>query len=253
MTIKEKPGSPNGLPVIVYAVAGQGRGHAAKSLALYEELKDRFDVRFFAGGEAYDFFVKKDLPVTRIACLRFRFKNNAIHLPETIAVNWPLIRNLRGILAEIRQKLQVSSPVLIISDFETFVPRAAEKLGIPVVQVSHQVVLAAGKIKIPLLHRFSWLKAYLVSRMIIGHYAHAIGVSFFDTPINRRKNRARVEIQPPIFRPEILARHLVGSPKNWPPIPIRNLSCMDPNRNHRRRIPILPIKPFHPRPFWKIC
>ena len=193
-------------PVIVYAVSGQGRGHAAKSVALYEELIGDYEVRFLAGGEAYDFFIKKGLPVIEIPALRFEHRNSAIYLPGTIKINLPHFLRWRKIMSQISSHLKKLNPVLVISDFEAFVPRVARKLKIPVLQISHQVVLVSCRYAVPLRQWYSYLKAFFTSKMIIGRFDRAIGVSFFPVPIRGRKNRDKVEVLPPALRKELLDR-----------------------------------------------
>ncbi len=191
-------------PVIVYAVAGQGRGHVAKSHAIAQKLQDHYRVLFFAGGEAYDYLVKANQPVTQIPTPRFSFKNNAIHLPGTIKRNVGLVMGLRKTLAEIRSQLSALQPVLIISDFESLVPRAGKKLGIPVLQISHQVVLLGCETPIPLKQRYNWFKAWFITRIMISHFDRALGVSFFQSPVKKRF-RKNVVILPPALR-ETLTR-----------------------------------------------
>jgi len=192
-------------PVIAYAVAGQGRGHVAKSVAIAQMLRNQYDVVFFAGGEAYDFLIRAELPVVQIPTPRFSFKNNAIHIPGTIRRNFSLVLGLRKILAKIGRDLQELNPALIISDFESLLPRAGRKLSIPVLQISHQVVLLCCKTPAPLKERFNRFKAWAITRIMISHFDRALGVSFFEAPIKKRF-RNKVAILPPALRETLIER-----------------------------------------------
>jgi len=61
---------------IVYTVAGEGMGHAARAHAVIEALANNHDITIFAGDTSY-LYLKKVFPkVFPLSCLRIAYHQN---------------------------------------------------------------------------------------------------------------------------------------------------------------------------------
>lgn len=189
--------------IVVYSVAGEGHGHAARAVAIIEQFKGALDVYFMCGGKAYNLLKPLGYKLIKIPHLGFVFENDSINQWKTFKQNLKLFFNRNKIYREIEGDLKSIKPDFVISDFEYFVPRAANRLKIPVIQISHQHVLIACHYPVPLNQFFDFLKAYIVSRLIITTSQFEIGISFFKLQLIKKYTKINLQIFPPLLRKEI--------------------------------------------------
>ncbi len=174
---------------IVYSMAGEGRGHAARVKTLVEQLVPEHEVWLFAPDDAYDFlapaWAHSDLPIRlmRIPGLRFVYRNDKLDLNRTIGCGlkyaaWELPRITRAL----RRQIRAIHPDLAISDFEPALPRAACAEGVPLMAFDHQHVLAAYDLSdLPAdLQRHAWWMSWVVRWCYPG--AHDVIASAFYAP-----------------------------------------------------------------------
>ncbi|MBF0198788.1 MAG: hypothetical protein HQL32_13820 [Planctomycetes bacterium] len=185
---------------IAYAVAGEGRGHAVKSLSIAAELQRFAEVKFFGGGDAFCLIRETEHDIVEIPCLKLLFRNDRVHIPDTLKYCGSRWLKRKQIIANIKEQLQEYKADFVICDFEYFVPRAAAKLGLPVIQVSHQVVLLTSKIDLPLRYWGNILKTFISSRLIIPNLNNALSVSFFSPPLKKSAEKIGVKIVPACIR-----------------------------------------------------
>ncbi|MCB1195015.1 hypothetical protein KDK77_02420 [bacterium] len=189
---------------IMYSVAGEGFGHAAKALAVKELLKDEFDIIFLGGGKAFEFLTQAGEDVIEIPSLRLMYKNDAVSILKTTLYNLPLAVRRSKILDDVSRHIVRIDPACVISDFEYFVPRAAARHYIPTVQLSHQMILLAGKFELPARVWANYLNTRLISRLIIPRSTYSMAISFFRPPIRRAYRTSRFNVCLPVLRKEIL-------------------------------------------------
>jgi len=176
---------------IVYSMAGEGRGHAARVKTLVEQLVPEHDVWLFAPDDAYDFlapaWAHSDLPIRlmRIPGLRFVYRNDKLDLNRTIGCGlkyaaWELPRITRAL----RRQIRAIRPDLAISDFEPALPRAARAEGVPLISFDHQHVLAAYDLSgLPAdLQRHAWWMSWVVRWCYPGPH-DVIASAFYAPPL----------------------------------------------------------------------
>lgn len=191
-------------PKILYAVAGEGRGHAVKSMAIAEKLEKDFDVIFIGGGDAYDLISKTKFKMIEIPCLKLTYRRDSVDMYSTGKYILKLWLKRKRIFKEIEKHIEAIEPVFMISGFEYFVPRVARKVKIPCYQVSHQVLLLICKYRVPESYRQDYWKAWLSSWMIIADLNQAIGVSFFNPLMFGKYRQKKVKIKPPCIRDDLV-------------------------------------------------
>lgn len=189
---------------VLYAVAGEGRGHAGRGLAIANMLKDDIDFTFICGGKAYELLEGSEYDLIQIPYLGFVYDNNAIHLPKTLVRNLKLYMQRGRINKTIREHIERIQPDAVICDFEYFVPRVARKMKVPVIQLSHQVVLLACHYYVPFREFWHFLKAYLTTWMIINKTDYSVGISFYQLPERNKYAAKHFNIFPPLIRQSIL-------------------------------------------------
>lgn len=147
---------------IVYALSGQGRGHASRVLAIAQALRARgHELQFCGGGTARTVLEACGETVWPVPSLRQVLHGNRMRLAATLHANLPVLRQLRPLLDELTERLADFRPHLVITDFEAFTPRAAARLGIPVLSFNHQQVITETRYHLPLRYWKDALLAHL--------------------------------------------------------------------------------------------
>ena len=124
---------------IAFGCAGEGRGHAARTVALSEMLKDRFSITVFAPSSVTDFIsesISGIEPVT-IPQIGFYRENHSIRYRKTVSMNLPVLINIQEEVGRIAAQLDSMDIAALVSDFEPLTAIAASKVGIPVLKLNH--------------------------------------------------------------------------------------------------------------------
>lgn len=133
---------------LYYGVAGEGRGHAARALALIEQLHLRHRVVVYSYGQALSLLEPACAPlgveVRALPPLEFAYSaQRTLSYTRTFFKNVGYLRDLDDIFLGVQRRMERDKPDLIISDFEPVLPRVGRRLGIPFLSVDHQHFLLA--------------------------------------------------------------------------------------------------------------
>ena len=130
---------------------------------------------------------------------------NRVRLWATARANLDKTWRSPEIIAEAEDWLADIGADLVISDHEPFVPRAARRLGVPVVALSHQLLLTETRADVPVRHALSALGTALGIHILAPPRPEAVVVPSFFFPPKRRGSRA--VLVPPILRRDVLDAH----------------------------------------------
>ena len=130
-------------------------------------------------------------------------RGNRARLVATARANLDLTWRSPEIIAAAADWLTEHGADTVVSDHEPFVARAAARLGVPVVALSHQLILTETWPRVPLLH----VPSYVGTALGIGVLAPtrpdaAVVPSFFFPPL---RWGSRATLVPPILRDDVLA------------------------------------------------
>jgi len=191
---------------IIYALSGQGRGHTSRAIAISNALRRRgHEVRFCGGGQAREILEAKGEHVLHVPALRHAMEGNALQVGRTLKKNWTTLRTLPEIVAALADAFAALDPALLVTDFEGFSPRAAARIGLPVLSFNHQQIVTETTYSLPWRYRPAALLAKAVIRMIAPRDPkHVLLSSFFFPPL---KHPERTTLIPPIIRPAVQALH----------------------------------------------
>ncbi len=196
---------------IFYSMAGEGRGHAARVRTLVEQLKSEHELHLFAPGDAFDFlqrFYGPDSPdpavrLVRIPGLRFEYARGKLHLFRTIGrglkfAAWDTPRLVR----DLRERIRVEQPELVLSDFEPALPRAAHREQVPFLSIDHQHVLVACDLTSlsPELQWYAWWMGWAIRWHYEGR-CHGVMTAFYQPPV--KPGFESLRLVGPIIRPEV--------------------------------------------------
>ena len=182
---------------ILYAVQGDGKGHAVRSSVVLNYLKNRHQIILAANNDAYDYFKKKNKPVVHLKGLRLSYNNNKVDLIPTfmhyikdrkkvIKYNWRKLSNI----------IKQNKPDVIISDFEPTSFKIAKKYNIPIISFDNQNIITNAEIDVPLSNTIS----YFLSKKVISDWSKDADfyiISSFFSPNLKVPNSV---IVPPVLR-----------------------------------------------------
>jgi len=190
---------------ILYAVNGEGMGHAIRSKVIIDYLiKKKHELIIVAGGRAFDFLSRHFKNVYNIDCYNIVYKDNSVQNIETTVAfvkKFPkaLVRNLKQIM-----KIVIKfEPEIVITDFEPFSSIISKMLfKIPVVAIDNISIITKGKIHIPIAEIPSYITAKFISKPATRIDADRYIIpSFFNAELKTPNDTVLV---PPVLRPEIL-------------------------------------------------
>ena len=134
---------------IIYAMSGEGRGHATRARVVVEALRDRHQLTLFASACAYDLLAPRyrgsDVRVVRIPGLHFAYSApGRVDLLRTLSEAALFRMALGDYVERILPEVDRARPDLVIADFEPIAARAAQRRGVPFVSFDHQHYLVVG-------------------------------------------------------------------------------------------------------------
>jgi uncharacterized protein (TIGR00661 family) len=190
------------LSTVVYALCGTGRGHTSRAVAVADTLRTRGHRVLFAAGEPAA--ANLPGPVYAIPALRQIVRANGVRLAATARANWPAARySLDTIAAASDWLLDVEADV-VVADHEPFVGRAARRIGLPLVALSRQLLLAHTRLDVPWRDAVSaWGTARGIAFLAPPGAVETVIPTFFS-PTLRPGSRAR--LVPPTLCDDVLAQ-----------------------------------------------
>ena len=216
---------------IAIGLCGEGRGHAARVCTLVERLGGGHEYLIATATEALEFLRDRlagrgDVRLLEVPGIRFRYVGNRLDVPQTILDGLHFAaRELPREVSRLVAALDAFAADLAITDFEPTLPRAAARLGVPVVSLDHQHFLLAYDLgRLPPALRCTARFMGLACRLFVPRAATTVISAFFQPPLVAGWRHA---VQAgPLLRTAILAAtphdggHLVSYLRRHTPTPV---------------------------------
>ncbi|MDR0900113.1 MAG: teichoic acid biosynthesis protein, partial [Methanobrevibacter sp.] len=186
---------------IIYAVCGEGMGHAVRSGVIIEELIKKYDVMIFSSDRAYKYLNKKFDNVYEIGGFNTVYENNEVKNRKTLfnAIK-ETPNNLKEGYGILFKKAREFRPNIIISDFENYSSTLSKIINVPLLSVDNIQMITKTKIDYPPESQREMLKAKGVIKSYIIRPQRYILTSFFFPEI---KNPEKTVVYPPVIRNKI--------------------------------------------------
>src|SRR5690606_37381744 len=111
------------------------------------------------------------------------------------------VLSLPRIVSALSRRFEAVEPDLLITDFEAFSPRAARRVGIPVLSFNHQQVVTELEYDYPPSYaRTATMTARVIRIIAPTDPTHILLTSFFFGAL---KHPEHTSLIPPIIRPEV--------------------------------------------------
>ncbi|MEG2173628.1 MAG: glycosyltransferase family protein [Desulfovibrionaceae bacterium] len=185
---------------ILYGIHGTGHGHAMRGLTIARRL-GQHEFLFVANDDALR-ILGKEFPLVKVPNLGTEFKNYRVDLPATIAKAVPLLLHREQYIRQVLGVIADFKPDVCMTDLEYFVPRAAERAGLPCLTLDHQHVITCCKHAIPLDMYLDFVVQGLTPKYLFRPTSPTLIVSFYAPPVLPQYTAVVV---PPILRDSVLA------------------------------------------------
>lgn len=169
------------MKTIALSCAGEGFGHAARTVALAGVLRDRYRLVILCPPHLFAFMEEhlgNEVLLEPIPFFAFVKIRERVDWPRTFLYNLPLALRFPVAVTRIARRLRVHRAEALISDYDPFGAYAADRLGMPILQINHPSVVLRSR----------WLSvergiARLISVILMGKYHRKVVVSFYDGDI----------------------------------------------------------------------
>jgi uncharacterized protein (TIGR00661 family) len=195
---------------IAISLCGEGRGHATRIRTLIERLPADHEILVYTSADALAFLsghcapLRPRVRLEEIPGVVFQYTAGRLDVMRSIAAGLDYqARQLGPLVDRMIRDLETFAADLAITDFEPALPRAAGRLGIPLVSVDHQHFLLAYDLD-SLPWTLQW-NAWFMSRavwMYVTEAADTVVSAFFRPPL--RRGWEHVVQVGPLLRREIL-------------------------------------------------
>jgi uncharacterized protein (TIGR00661 family) len=183
---------------IVYALSGEGRGHASTAravLPLLEGAGHRLKVVTY--GRSVSQLHGYDLLEIR-GISHYYNRAGRLSLPRTIAGNVGVLGYYAANWMALRRQLRAFSPDLFIVNFEPLAALLARSLGVPFVSFDNQHALVFLPQRAPRGFYFSSLLTKTAARLVAAGADAYVVMSF----LGERRRRENVRVVPPVLQDE---------------------------------------------------
>jgi uncharacterized protein (TIGR00661 family) len=196
---------------IAISLCGEGRGHATRIATLIDRLDTAHEILVYTSADALAFLhrqlgsLQPRVRLEEIPGVVFQYTAGRLDVMRSIAAGLDYqARQLGPLVDRLIRDLDAFDADLAITDFEPALPRAAGRLGIPLVSIDHQHFLLAYDLD-SLPWSLQW-NAWFMSRavwMYVTEAADTVVSAFFRPPL--RRGWEHVVQVGPLLRREILA------------------------------------------------
>ncbi len=140
---------------VVYALSGQGRGSTYRGSAVAAGLRARgHEVRFCCSDTARSILLTAGENMIPVPTVHHTMHDNTVLAARTLLANWSGSRGVARIVDQLLTAFREWKPHLVISDFEPFSWRAADRLDLPCISLNHQQIATETTYSLPLVHGF---------------------------------------------------------------------------------------------------
>ncbi len=177
---------------------GEGFGHASRTVALAQMLRERYDIVIFAPEKLFP-FLRENLGEVKLVPIPYFFfvkYRERIDYARTALRNLPAIIRFPVEVKRIQRQFRRHNVRALISDYDPYSSFAADKRSIPILQINHPAVVLRQRD-----YSLEALTARVISILLMGKYHRKLVVSFYDGDVGPvvRKALTSAEVPPEDF------------------------------------------------------
>ncbi len=184
---------------ILYGIHGTGHGHAMRGLTIARQLRQH-EFLFVANDDALR-ILQPEFNTYSLPNLGTVFKDYKVDMAATITRAIPTLWHREKYIQETVKLIEKFKPDVCMTDLEYFVPRAAERVGLPCLTLDHQHVITCCEHDLPRDMLFDYFVQGLTPKYLFRPTEQNLIVSFYAPPV---KKAYAARVVPPILRDGIL-------------------------------------------------
>lgn len=184
---------------VLYGIHGTGHGHAMRGLTIARRLGEH-EFLFVCDDDAPK-ILEPEFPVFRLPNLGTAFKNYKVDMAATVARALPLLARRQRYIERVLRLMDQFKPDVCMTDLEYFVPRAAERMGLPCLTLDHQHIITCCRHDLPATMWWDAFVQGLTPRYLFRPTADNLIISFYAPPV---LPQYKARIAPPILRESVL-------------------------------------------------
>ena len=152
---------------ILYGVAGEGMGHAVRTLPLLAHLAScGHEIVVVAGGRAAAYLRRHGSEVREVAYLPVEYRDGAVHDTLTALTNISRLPSYVRSLVQLSRFFREFRPDGVVTDFELFTSYVAAFRGVPLLSVGNHQSLTRAEVDVPVSHLMDAWKTRAVTRLM---------------------------------------------------------------------------------------
>ena len=185
---------------ILFGVAGEGLGHAARASIIIKHLeKQGHLVKVISYHQGF-WALKNDFDTKKIFGLRFDNKNGITTYHGTVLKNIKKTPEATQSFKKVKSLTKKFKPSIIFTDLEPFSSLMSHLYDIPLVSVDNQHRITQGKVK----YNKKWIVNYLINKVNVRTVAFGAKAYIITSFFNFKITHPNTYIVPPILRESIL-------------------------------------------------
>lgn len=184
---------------VLYGIHGTGHGHAMRGLTIARRL-GKHEFLFVANDDAPK-ILEPEFSVRRLPNLGTVFKNYKVDMAATIKKAIPLLWHRERYIEQVLRLIDEFKPDVCMTDLEYFVPRAAEKAGLPCLTLDHQHIITCCSHNLPFDMWWDSFVQGLTPRYLFRPTMENLIISFYAPPV---LPQYKARVAPPILRDSVL-------------------------------------------------
>lgn len=186
---------------IVYGICGEGRGHALRSRAVIDHLKEKnHTLLILASNKAYE--ICKDLydNVHEIHGFQVKYENNRVQSFSTVISNLSAMpKGLPQSIIKVNKLFREFQPDLCITDFEPYTSYLAQREGLPCIAIDNISLVTKTDVDYDLEYS-DFLVAKAIASYMVPYARDYLITTFFYPPVTSDDTT----LVPPIIRESII-------------------------------------------------
>lgn len=172
---------------ILYSLAGEGMGHATRSKAVIEELEKKHEVAIACGGKAYHYMAEYFKDVMYIQDFQMGYKDNQVNSWDTFMKNLCNIPSHIRSFIDLKKKIKIFKPEIIINDFEFHTNYLSLLLNIPNIIIDNEQIIAKTDLEFSPSLWLDFFKSWIVVKFIVPKADYRFISSFFFPELKDKK------------------------------------------------------------------
>lgn len=128
---------------IGFSLAGEGRGHAARVVALSRYLRKHYELVYFCPEPSLDFILKHipEAVIEPVPALSFVKNGHGIDYLKTLLTTIRTVQTLNQDISHLAMRIRNLNLTAMISDFEPYASWAAAQCDVPVLNLNHPGII----------------------------------------------------------------------------------------------------------------